>query len=78
MHQFFNIDGAVFLAIHDSSSITTYDQSISSHPLKTINNICPSNVIQVITNNVNSCKGLEKIIEQVHPQPFWIGVWCTR
>jgi hypothetical protein len=41
--------------------------------LKTINDVCPSNVIQVITNNATNCKGAGKIIEQAHPHIFWSG-----
>jgi hypothetical protein len=58
--------GAVFLAAHDSSSIIASSQNISNLLLKTINNIVPSHVIQVITDNATNCKGASKIIERVH------------
>jgi hypothetical protein len=54
--------GAVFLAAHDSSIITS-SQNIAKILLKTINNVGPSNLIQVITDNAAICKGAGKIIE---------------
>jgi hypothetical protein len=59
--------GAMFLTAHDSSSIIAYSQNISNLLLKTINDVGPSNVIQVITNNATNCKGAGEIIERVHP-----------
>jgi hypothetical protein len=41
--------------------------------LKTMNDVGPSNVIQVIIDNATNCKGAGKIIEQVHPHIFWSG-----
>jgi hypothetical protein len=41
--------------------------------LKTINDVGPSNVIQLIIDNVANCKGEGKIIERVHPHIFWSG-----
>jgi hypothetical protein len=41
--------------------------------MKTINDISPSNVIQVITDNATNCKGAGKIIDGVHPHIFWYG-----
>jgi hypothetical protein len=75
--------GAVFLAVHDSSIIASA-QNISDLLLKTINDVGPSNVIQVIIDNATNCKGAGKIIEQVHPHIFWSGCYvdglmtCTR
>jgi hypothetical protein len=48
--------GAMFLATHDSSSIIASSQNISDLLLKTINDVGPSNVIQVITDNATNCK----------------------
>jgi hypothetical protein len=47
---------AVFLAAHDSSIIAS-SQNIAELLLKTINDVGPSNVIQVITDNATNCKG---------------------
>jgi hypothetical protein len=64
---------AVFLAAHDSFSIIASAQNISDLLLKTINDVGPSNVIQVITDNATNCKGARKIIERAHPNIFWSG-----
>jgi hypothetical protein len=66
--------GAVFLAAHDSSSIIASSQNISNLLLKTINDVVPSHVIQVIIDNATNCKGASKIIERVHWDIFWS--WC--
>jgi hypothetical protein len=63
--------GVVFLATHDSSSITTSAQNISDLLLKTINDVGLFNVIQVIIDNVANWKVVGKIIERVHPRIFW-------
>jgi hypothetical protein len=65
--------GAMFLAAHDSSSIIASSQNISELLLKTINDVGPSNVIQVIIDNAANCKGAGKIIERAHPHIFWSG-----
>jgi hypothetical protein len=52
----------VFLAAHDSSSIIASSQNISDLLLKTINDVGPSKVNQVITDNAANCKGAGKII----------------
>jgi hypothetical protein len=64
---------AVFLAAHDSSSIIPSPQNISDLLLKTIIDVGPSNVIQVITDNASNCKGAGKIIELNYPHIFWFG-----
>jgi hypothetical protein len=65
--------GAMFLATYDSSSIIASSQNISNLLLKTINDVGPSNVIQVIIDNATNCKGAGKTIERVHPHIFWFG-----
>jgi hypothetical protein len=65
--------GAVFLGVHNSSSITSFAHNISKLLLKTINDVGPSNVIQVIANIATNCKGARKIIEWVHRHIFWFG-----
>jgi len=66
--------GAVFLLVHDSSSITASVQNILDFSLKTINDVGPYDVIQVITNNATNCEGAGKINEWAHPNIFWS--WC--
>jgi hypothetical protein len=63
----------VFLAGHDSSLITSSAQNILELLPKTINDVGPFNVIQVITDNVANFKGARRIIEWVHPHIFWFG-----
>jgi hypothetical protein len=65
--------GVVFFAAHDSSSISATSQKISVLLLKTIDEVDPSNVIQVIIDNATNCKGEGKIIERMHPHIFWSG-----
>jgi hypothetical protein len=68
-----SITDVVFLVEHDSSSIIASSQNISNLLSKTINDVGPSNVIQVITDNATNCKGVGKIFERVHPHIFWSG-----
>jgi hypothetical protein len=63
--------GAMFLATHDSSSIIASSQNISNLLLKKINDVGPSNVIQVITDNAT-----KSLSELIHTS-FGLGVWCT-
>jgi hypothetical protein len=65
--------GAVFLVVHDSWSITSSAQNILELLLKIINDVGPSNVIQVITDNVTNCRGVGKVVEWVHAHIFWCG-----
>jgi hypothetical protein len=65
--------GAMFLAAHDSSSISATSQNILDLLLKTIDEFVPFNVIQVITDNAENCKGASKINERMHPHIFWSG-----
>jgi hypothetical protein len=62
----------VFLVAHNSSIIAS-SQNIEEILLKTINDVGPSNVIQVITNNTANCKGAGKIIERAHPHIICSG-----
>jgi hypothetical protein len=65
--------GTMFLAAHDFSSIIASSQNIVEILLKTINDVGPSNVIQVIADNATNCKGAGKIIERARPHIFWFG-----
>jgi hypothetical protein len=63
--------GAVFLGAHDSSSVMASSQNIADILLKTIDEVGPTNVIQVITDNATNCKGAGKIIERKYTHIFW-------
>jgi hypothetical protein len=63
--------GTMFLTAHDSSSKRATSQNILELLLKTIDEVGPFNVIQVITDNATSCKGAGKIIVRMHPHIFW-------
>ena len=65
--------GAVFLGAHDSSSVMASSQNIADILLKTIDEVGPTNVIQVITDNAANCKGAGKIIERKYTHIFWSG-----
>ena len=65
--------GAVFLGAHDSSSVMASSQNIADILLKTIDEVGPTNVIQVITDNATNCKGAGKIIERKYTHIFWSG-----
>jgi hypothetical protein len=65
--------GAMFLATHDSSTIASSAQHVAELLLKTIDDVGPSSVIQVIINNATNCKATGKIIERTHPHIFWFG-----
>jgi hypothetical protein len=61
---------AVFLGVHDSSSVMASSQNIADILLKTIDEVGPTNVIQVITDNAANCKGAGKIIERKYTHIF--------
>jgi hypothetical protein len=65
--------GAIFLTSHDSSSIIAFAQNFLELLLKTINDVGPSNVNQIIIDNATNCKGVGKIIERAHSHIFWFG-----
>ena len=59
---------AIFITCHDSSSISASAQNIADLLLKSIKDVGPSNVVQVITDNA-----ARKIIEHTYPHIFWSG-----
>jgi hypothetical protein len=65
--------GAMFLGAHDSSSVMASSQNIADILLKTIDEVGPTNLIQVITDNPTNCKGAGKIIERKYTHIFWSG-----
>jgi hypothetical protein len=62
--------GAIFLSAHDYSDRYKTCINIIETLLKTIQEIGPYNVIQVITNNVANCKVAGAIIEDRYPNIF--------
>eukprot|EP00253_Pinus_taeda_P014544 PITA_14544 len=65
--------GVVFITCHDSSSITASAQNIANLLLKSIKDVGPNNVVQVIIDNAANCKATGKIIEHTYPHIFWSG-----
>jgi hypothetical protein len=65
--------GAIFLSAHDYSDRYKTGINIADALLKTIQDIGPYNVIQVITDNAANCKAAEAIIEDRYPNIFWSG-----
>jgi hypothetical protein len=70
--------GAVFLTMHDSSSITASIQNISYLPLKAIKDVGPSNVIQVILAMQQIVREQGKSLIGCILTSFGLGVWCTH
>jgi hypothetical protein len=65
--------GAIFLSSHDYSDRYKTGINIADALLKTIQEIGPYNVIQVITDNAANCKAAGAIIEDRYPNIFWSG-----
>jgi len=63
----------MFLGAHDSSSVMASSQNIADILLKTNDEVGPTNVIQVITDNAANCKGAGKIIERKYTHIFWFS-----
>jgi hypothetical protein len=63
--------GVVFLSTHRYSDHYKIGIHIAKALIKTIQEIGPYNVIQVIPNNVASCKAIGAIIEDRYPIIFW-------
>jgi hypothetical protein len=63
----------IFLSAHDYSDHYKTGINIAKALLKTIQEIGPYNVIQVIIDNVANCKAAGAIIEDRYPNIFWSG-----
>jgi hypothetical protein len=61
----------IFLSSHDYSNHYKTSIYIAEALIKTIQEIWPYNVIQVITINVVNCKAAEAIIQDRYPNIFW-------
>jgi hypothetical protein len=65
--------GAVFLSSHDYSDHYKTGINIAEALIKTIQEIGPYNVIQVIDDNVANCKAARAVIEDRYLNIFWSG-----
>ncbi|KAL6976600.1 hypothetical protein U1Q18_052716 [Sarracenia purpurea var. burkii] len=66
-----NSRGAMFLYAEDYSGVEKSGVNIAKLLLKAIDEVGPSNVIQVVTDNAANCKLAGKEVEKVHPHIFW-------
>jgi hypothetical protein len=65
--------GVIFLSAHDYSDRYKTSINIADVLLKTIQEIGPYNVIQVITDDAANCNVAGAIIEDRYPNIFWSG-----
>ncbi|KAF8400216.1 hypothetical protein HHK36_013513 [Tetracentron sinense] len=65
-----NAFGSMFLYAHDFSSVEKSGKNISDFLLATIENVGPSNAVQVITNNAANCKAVGHEVTKVYPHIF--------
>ncbi|XP_057467649.1 uncharacterized protein LOC130757012 [Actinidia eriantha] len=66
-----NSRGAMFLYAEDYSGVEKSGINIAKLLLQAIDEVGPSNVVQVLTDNAANCKVAGKEIEKVHPHIFW-------
>ncbi|XP_063941311.1 uncharacterized protein LOC135149511 [Daucus carota subsp. sativus] len=66
-----NSRGSMFLYAEVFSGVEKSGKTIADFLLKAIDEIGPSNVIQVITDNAANCKAAGREIEKVHKHIFW-------
>ena len=64
--------GVILLSAHDYSNCYKTDTNIADALIKTIQEIGPYNVIQVMTDNAANCKETRAIIEDKYPNIFWL------
>ena len=70
--------GAVFIASHDSSSISATAQNIADLLLKSIKDVGPNNVVQVIIDNAQFVRQQQKLLSILIHTSFSLGAWCTH
>lgn len=61
----------MFLYAEDFSGVEKTGKEIADFLLKAIDEVGPSNVLQVVTDNAANCKAAGKEIEKVHKHIFW-------
>ena len=66
-----NSRGSMFLYAEDFAGIEKTGKAIAEFLLKSIDEIGPSNVLQVVTDNAANCKAAGREIEKVHKHIFW-------
>nr|KAJ0227764.1 hypothetical protein LSAT_V11C100021960 [Lactuca sativa] len=67
----FNSHVATFMYAEDFSGVEKSGVEISKFLLGAIDNIGPSNMLQVVTDNVANCKAARREIERMHKHIFW-------
>ncbi|XP_004513749.2 uncharacterized protein [Cicer arietinum] len=66
-----NSRDAMFLYADDFSGVEKTRVAIAEYLIKAIEEIGPSNVLQVVTDNVANCKAAGKEIQKVYKHIFW-------
>lgn len=66
-----NSRGSMFLYAEDFAGIEKTGKAIADFLLKSIDEIGPSNVLQVVTDNAANCKAAGREIKKVHKHIFW-------
>ncbi|KAL2929586.1 L-seryl-tRNA(Sec) selenium transferase [Bienertia sinuspersici] len=66
-----NSRGSMFLYAEDFSGVEKTGKAIADFLLTSIDEVGPSNVLQVVTDNASNCKAAGKEIEKVHKHIFW-------
>ncbi|XP_038709524.1 uncharacterized protein LOC120004292 [Tripterygium wilfordii] len=66
-----NSRGAMFMYANDFSGIEKTGNAIAQFLLKAIEEVGPSNVLQVVTDNAANCKAAGKEVEKIHKHIFW-------
>ena len=61
----------MFICAEDFSGAEKTGQVIAEFILKAIDEVGPSNVLQMVTNNASNCKAAGKEIEKVNRHTFW-------
>ncbi|XP_077249156.1 uncharacterized protein LOC143888600 [Tasmannia lanceolata] len=64
--------GAMFLYAEDFEGIEKSGAAIAELLLKAIEEVGPTNVLQVVTDNAANCKLAGKEVEKVHKHIFWL------
>ncbi|KAK9698531.1 hypothetical protein RND81_08G111000 [Saponaria officinalis] len=64
-------DGSIFMYADDFSGKEKTGKDIANYLLEAIDEIGPSNVLQVVTDNASNCKAVGREIEKVHKHIFW-------
>jgi hypothetical protein len=60
-----NSRGSMFLYAEDFSGIEKTGENIAQYLLKAIDEIGPSNVLQIVTDNASNCKAAGREIDKV-------------